>query len=231
MPCSVKVPDVDRDERHGQSSRRKPSRYGYSYSNGQGGDEREENFNHQYVHCTAGMFILIPDLSLDHHSQTSTMLRPPRTSSTVKMVSTLFGSSPYSSRLSNVGLGGGGGRGSSLTTVTSSFSSASSGTSTTEAGGSPEPLDPMEMSKRSSADLHKLYVARQAERPEKQVGFLWTWNYMSSRRWRSSNTGDEMFQDTMLADFRRFCSNDEGRLTEFWDSFKGTCDDDARCRL
>ncbi|RUS89768.1 hypothetical protein EGW08_002471, partial [Elysia chlorotica] len=147
------------DGRQGQATKRKPSSFGYGYgfgSNGQSGDDSEENFNHQYVHCTAGMFILIPDLSLDHHSQT------------------------------------------------------------------PEPLDPVEMSKRSSADLHKLYVARQAERPEKQVGFLWTWNYMSSRRWRSNNTGDEIFQDTMLADFRRFCSNDEGRLTEFWDSFKGS---------
>lgn len=229
MPCSVKVPELDRDEsNHGQ--RRKPSNYGYSYTSSHSGEEVQENFNHQYVHCTAGMFILIPDsnLSQDWHSQTSTMLRPPRTSSTATMVSALVGTSPFSSsRLSNAGLGiTAGAIGGSVLAGTSPYSSASS--STTGAGDgavSPEPLDPMEMSKRSSADLHKLYIARQAERPEKQVGFLWTWNYMSSKRWRSPNTGDEAFQDTMLADFRRFCSNDEGRLTEFWDNFKGALDE------
>ena len=236
MPCSVKVPEGD-ERGGGQPIRHKPAGYSFSYSSSHSADDVEENFNHQYVHCTAGMFILIPDSnpSLDRQGSTTTMLRPPRTSSTAMMVTSLIGTSPYSnSRLSNAGLGGfgsgfgGGGNGSSITTVTNSYSSASSTTSTTGAGdgtASPEPLDPVEMSKRSSADLHKLYIARQAERPEKQVGFLWTWNYMSSRRWRSSNTGDEIFQDTMLADFRRFCSNDEGRLTEFWESFKGLLDD------
>ena len=49
-----------------------------------------------------------------------------------------------------------------------------------------------------------------------QVGFLWSWNYMLTKRWRSSNTGDEHFQDKVLADFRSFCSNDENRLKDYW---------------
>lgn len=41
---------------------------------------------------------------------------------------------------------------------------------------------------------------------------------MVSRRWKWSNpaTGDEEFQDKLLADFRSFCSNKDGRLLNFW---------------
>ena len=51
-----------------------------------------------------------------------------------------------------------------------------------------------------------------------QVGFLWAWNFMLTKRWRSSHTGDEGFQDKMLADFRAFCSNKDGRLVQYWQS-------------
>lgn len=50
--------------------------------------------------------------------------------------------------------------------------------------------------------------------------FLWSWNYMLSKRWRSAFTGDEHFQDKVLLDFRKFCSNDEGRLINFWKEFQ-----------
>ena len=33
---------------------------------------------------------------------------------------------------------------------------------------------------------------------------------------RTANTGDELFQDRMLADFRRFCDNSNGRLRHLW---------------
>ena len=53
-----------------------------------------------------------------------------------------------------------------------------------------------------------------------QTGFLWSWNFMISRKWKvTSNTGatgDIPFMDKMLADFRAFCRNDENRLKEFW---------------
>jgi len=50
-------------------------------------------------------------------------------------------------------------------------------------------------------------------------GFLWAWNYMLGRRYRSASTGDEAFLDALLADFRRFCGADaveeDGRLDAF----------------
>ncbi|XP_060075901.1 GATOR complex protein Iml1-like isoform X2 [Ylistrum balloti] len=78
--------------------------------------------------------------------------------------------------------------------------------------------------KKSTAELRKDYIKRsqssQFQQPEQEaeskIGYLWSWNFMSSKRWRSGNTGDEFFQDKMLADFRDFCSNKENRLQEFW---------------
>ncbi len=59
------------------------------------------------------------------------------------------------------------------------------------------------------------------------VGFLWSWNFMLGKKWRSQFTGDESFQDNMLADFRLFCSNNEGRLAAFFgeckNSLKNNC--------
>jgi len=56
---------------------------------------------------------------------------------------------------------------------------------------------------------------------EGETGFLWSWNFMISKKWKSMSvtgaTGDIAFMDKMLADFRRFCRNDECRLKEFWD--------------
>jgi hypothetical protein len=40
-----------------------------------------------------------------------------------------------------------------------------------------------------------------------KVGFVWSWNFMLLKKWRTSHTGDEAFQDRILADFRAFCSN------------------------
>lgn len=55
-----------------------------------------------------------------------------------------------------------------------------------------------------------------------QVGFLWAWNHMVSRRWKWSNpaTGDEEFQNKLLEDFRHFCCNNDGRLFNFWKTCK-----------
>ncbi|XP_050411212.1 GATOR complex protein Iml1 isoform X2 [Patella vulgata] len=124
------------------------------YSAGVISDDTNTEVN-QYVHCTGGMFIIIPDYKL---------LSP-------KSVETHY---------------------------TSSFS------------------------KRSSSDLCKDYIARQQEPEEShtETGFLWSWNFMLSKRWRSSNTGDEHFQNKVLADFRKFVSNSDGRLLELWNEYK-----------
>ncbi|XP_053383864.1 GATOR complex protein Iml1-like [Mercenaria mercenaria] len=84
------------------------------------------------------------------------------------------------------------------------------------------------LTRKSTAEMRKDYIARQTSQTfnqqnfdnDHEVGFLWSWNFMSSRRWRSSNTGDEHFQDRMLSDFRAFCSNEEDRLQTFWNEYK-----------
>ena len=48
------------------------------------------------------------------------------------------------------------------------------------------------------------------------VGFYWSWNFMLGKRLRSQYTGDELFQDNALADFKMFCSNQDGRLVSFY---------------
>ncbi|KYN45026.1 DEP domain-containing protein 5, partial [Trachymyrmex septentrionalis] len=52
------------------------------------------------------------------------------------------------------------------------------------------------------------------------MGFLWSWNHMVSRKWKSLSlsAGDEFFQKKIIQDFRHFCSNGDNRLKEFWES-------------
>jgi len=56
--------------------------------------------------------------------------------------------------------------------------------------------------------------------PDTYIGFSWSWNFMLGKRWRSQYTGDEAFQDNMLADFKVFCSNRDGRLLKFFNESK-----------
>jgi len=48
------------------------------------------------------------------------------------------------------------------------------------------------------------------------AGYLWTWNFMLNKRWRNTVTGDDLLQDRMLSDFRRFCAGSDGRLSTHW---------------
>ncbi|XP_069703010.1 GATOR complex protein Iml1 isoform X2 [Periplaneta americana] len=75
---------------------------------------------------------------------------------------------------------------------------------------------------------HEEYITRHVSGKNKddygqdrRMGFLWSWNHMVSRRWKSSSnpaTGDEIFQTKILKDFREFCANNDNRLKLFWDS-------------
>ncbi len=47
-------------------------------------------------------------------------------------------------------------------------------------------------------------------------GFYWCWNFCLGKKWRTGQTGEEKYQDIMLADFRAFCANDKNRLMNFW---------------
>ncbi|KAG0727981.1 GATOR complex protein DEPDC5 [Chionoecetes opilio] len=66
---------------------------------------------------------------------------------------------------------------------------------------------------RLIADLYSHEIS------EHQPGFLWTFNYMLTRRWKVPQiSGDEVMAEKMLHDFRLFCANDRNRLRDFWDS-------------
>ncbi|OAD60256.1 DEP domain-containing protein 5 [Eufriesea mexicana] len=73
---------------------------------------------------------------------------------------------------------------------------------------------------------HEAYITRHVsgknkdDYKDKRIGFLWSWNHMLSRKWKSSSTlaGDELFQKKLIQDFRHFCSNGDNRLKQFWES-------------
>ncbi|XP_076241100.1 GATOR complex protein Iml1 isoform X2 [Calliopsis andreniformis] len=74
---------------------------------------------------------------------------------------------------------------------------------------------------------HEAYITRHVSgknkddySPDKRVGFLWSWNHMLSRKWKSATTvaGDELFQKKLIQDFRHFTSNGNNRLKQFWES-------------
>ncbi|RWS16531.1 DEP domain-containing protein 5-like protein [Dinothrombium tinctorium] len=81
---------------------------------------------------------------------------------------------------------------------------------------------------------HEEYITRhfsgikQTENHSEQnkIGFLWSWNYMITKRWKTPATGDETFQRRVLKDFRLFCANDEDRLRSFWDAYEIESKDD-----
>ncbi|CAH8851111.1 unnamed protein product [Trichobilharzia szidati] len=51
------------------------------------------------------------------------------------------------------------------------------------------------------------------------LGYFWAWNHMLPRRWRGHLTGDESFQDGMLADFRAFVNGEDNRLSQYFSQF------------
>ncbi|CAF3303438.1 unnamed protein product [Rotaria sp. Silwood2] len=59
-------------------------------------------------------------------------------------------------------------------------------------------------------------VTADSELSPLDCGFYWCWNFCLGKKWRSSQTGEEKYQDIMLADFRAFCDNDNNRLVNFW---------------
>jgi len=60
------------------------------------------------------------------------------------------------------------------------------------------------------------------------AGFLWAWNFMLNKRWRNMVTGDDLLQDRMLSDLRRFCDGSDGRLVTHWRRARALSDAYAR---
>jgi len=71
---------------------------------------------------------------------------------------------------------------------------------------------------------HEAYITRHVSGKNKddyditkRMGFLWSWNHMVSRRWRTNQAVDTNFQVRLLKDFREFCDNKDDRLRSFWE--------------
>ncbi|XP_038059351.1 GATOR complex protein DEPDC5-like isoform X2 [Patiria miniata] len=58
------------------------------------------------------------------------------------------------------------------------------------------------------------------ERYGGKFGFLYVHNYLLSKKWRSSATGDEKFHEALLADFSRFCQGEDGRLVQLLETMR-----------
>ncbi|CAG9857512.1 unnamed protein product [Phyllotreta striolata] len=70
---------------------------------------------------------------------------------------------------------------------------------------------------------HKAYITRHVSGKNKddydnsgKMGFLWSWNHMLSKRWRTNQGIDNNVQLKILKDFREFCGNHNNRLRDFW---------------
>ena len=79
--------------------------------------------------------------------------------------------------------------------------------------------------------LYRNYIIRQCQflglgdvSDRLPAGFLWAWNFMLNKRWRNMVTGDEMLQDWMLSDVRRFCDGSDGRLLAHWQRARALSD-------
>ncbi|KAK8788496.1 hypothetical protein V5799_021714 [Amblyomma americanum] len=56
----------------------------------------------------------------------------------------------------------------------------------------------------------------------RKVGFLWSYNYMITKRWKNTATIDEQFMRGVMQDFRALCSNHENRLVEAFEAWLST---------
>ncbi|XP_017781938.1 PREDICTED: DEP domain-containing protein 5 isoform X2 [Nicrophorus vespilloides] len=72
---------------------------------------------------------------------------------------------------------------------------------------------------------HEAYITRHVSGKNKddydntrRKGFLWSWNHMVSRRWRTNVVVDNNFQTKLLRDFREFCANRDDRLRTYWEA-------------
>lgn len=52
-----------------------------------------------------------------------------------------------------------------------------------------------------------------------KVGFLWSYNYMITKRWKNTATIDEQFMRGVMMDFRALCSNQDNRLLEAFEAW------------
>lgn len=55
---------------------------------------------------------------------------------------------------------------------------------------------------------------------QQKIGFYWSWNYMLTKRWRSSAASDEQLANKIFKDFQEFCQNGKNRLKAYWQEWQ-----------
>lgn len=181
-----------------------------------------ENIERQYVHMSAFAFVALPNLVSDVHdcssltrsvSQNNSQLNSPNIISDNQQPILLTRSpSKSNAEFSNSkGIG--------------------------DAGGSVKgkPLAPTLklVHQETISSPHEEYITRhiggarqnkvnRLRGENEQIEFIWSWNYMLTKRWRSPSTQDESYAVSLMQDFKDFCQNGANRLVEFWEEIKGT---------
>ena len=167
--------------------------------------------DHQYIHCTGNMFLLIPT---QLHSQVGLQGIRSRTKPSRSGVELTVS---REQRIRNINL-----------PISTKLPAANSTTSESVAEnveqGKNGEKDKRPNSFLKRKDTEKISRHMDSNKPtydHSETGFLWNWNFTLSKRWKQTSntaaTGDIPFMDKMLADFRDFCANKDNRLKIFWD--------------
>ncbi|VDQ14786.1 unnamed protein product, partial [Trichobilharzia regenti] len=145
-----------------------------------------------YVHCSGGIFAMIPLYESFEQLQQSeeTLVDNTDTLETLNSHSTEVSRDVYDQKTPTTTR--------TSTTTTTTTSTATTGKNVTET-----------LSDRST----NCYLLQTS------LGYFWAWNHMLPRRWRGHLTGDESFQDGMLADFRAFVNGEDNRLSQYFSQF------------
>ncbi|KAF6778456.1 hypothetical protein AHF37_02025 [Paragonimus kellicotti] len=145
-----------------------------------------------HVHCSGGMFIMVPVYRNDAVTPTSPA-----------MLSTALSSSGQTLQ----------------DTVSTSFRASQSPLEMDCASdaATPYPLR-YTISTKETANEDTEYK-NSCFASQVDIGYFWSWNHMLPKRWRGYLTGDESFQDAVLADFRAFMNAEDGRLMCAFQSF------------
>ena len=176
--------------------------------------------DHQYIHCTGNMFLLIPT---QLHSQVGLQgirSRNKPSSSGVELTvsreqriqnTTIKSDSPAKSL-------------SSKSTTASAFETVSEINEDSEdkkISNRPNINAGTALKRKDTEKISRHMDSNKPTYDHSETGFLWSWNFTVSKRWKqisnTTATGDIPFMDKMLADFRDFCANKDNRLKVFWD--------------
>ena len=186
--------------------------------------------DHQYIHCTGNMFLLIPT---QLHSQVG--LQGIRSRSKPSRSGIELTVSREQRIQNNITLQSPAKLPTAKSNAFESVEEASENNANLE-NKTKEEQNKKAMCPLKRKDTEKFSRHMDSNKPtydHSETGFLWSWNCTLSKRWKQSSntgaTGDIPFMDKVLADFRNFCANKDNRLKDFWDDCwaKKQASDDA----